>query len=127
MTQLNQIYKCPICGNIVEVTHHGAGTLVCCGQNMTLMEEKFLSEEGQEKHVPLIERTEQGIVVKVGSLAHPMEQAHYIEWIEIMFAGKVDRQYLQAGQAPEAHFNVKEENIVARAYCNVHGLWKSQA
>lgn len=125
MTQLNQIYKCPICGNIVEVTHTGAGTLVCCGQNMILQTEKTLTEEGQEKHVPIIEQTETGILIKIGSVPHPMEENHYIEWLEIMFDGKVDRQYLAPGQAPEAHFNVKAESVVARAYCNVHGLWQS--
>ncbi|HPA25945.1 MAG TPA: desulfoferrodoxin [bacterium] len=123
MTQLNQIYKCPICGNIVEITHVGAGTLVCCGQNMTLMEEKKLTEEGQEKHVPIIEKTETGILVKVGSVPHPMEETHYIEWLEILFGNKLMRHYLSPESAPEAYFEVKAENITARAYCNIHGLW----
>lgn len=124
MTQLNQIYKCSICGNIVEVAHEGAGTLVCCGKNMDLMTAKS-NEEGVEKHLPVIEKSENGLTVKVGSLPHPMEENHYIEWIEIVFDGKVDRQYLKPGQVPEAHFNILAENMVARAYCNVHGLWQN--
>jgi superoxide reductase len=125
MTELRQIYKCNICGNIVEVLHAGAGELVCCGQPMQLLEEKT-EDQGQEKHVPVIEYTEKGVKVKVGSVEHPMDQDHYIEWIEIIADGKTYRRFLQPGEKPEAEFEVQAENIVAREYCNLHGLWKSK-
>lgn len=123
MIALNQVYKCNICGNIVEVVHVGGGTLVCCGEDMELLAEKT-SDVGKEKHVPVIEKTAKGIKVKIGSIPHPMEAAHYIEWVEILFEGKVDRKYLKPGDAPEAEFNVQPAKVIARAYCNVHGLWK---
>jgi superoxide reductase len=124
MTQLKQIYKCKVCGNIVEVLYIGVGQLVCCGQPMELMVEKN-KEEGLEKHLPVIEKTATGVKVKVGSIPHPMEAAHFIEWIEIIFNGKVDRKFLSPGDAPEAEFNVQASDMQARAYCNIHGLWKS--
>lgn len=123
MTQLNQIYKCNICGNIVEVLHTGKGQLVCCGQPMELLQEKT-EEEGQEKHVPVIEKTETGIKVKVGSVPHPMEESHYIEWIEIIADGRVYRKFLKPDDEPKAEFEIKAEKIEAREYCNIHGLWK---
>lgn len=125
MTQINQIYKCEVCGNIVEMVHEGAGELVCCGQPMKLQEEKT-NDEGGEKHVPIIEKTETGVKVKIGSIPHPMEEKHYIEWIEIIADKKIHRKFLQPNDAPEAEFCVDGQNIQARAYCNVHGLWKSQ-
>lgn len=124
MTKQNQIYKCAICGNIVEVLHTGQGELVCCGQPMELMSEKN-KDEGEEKHIPLIEKTESGIKVKVGSISHPMEDAHYIEWIEIIADGRIYREFLKPGDKPEVEFYIKKEIISARAYCNIHGLWKS--
>lgn len=124
MTQLNEIYKCEICGNIVEVLHTGAGELVCCGQPMTLLNEKT-EDEGQEKHVPVVEKIDNGIKVKVGSIPHPMEDSHYIEFVEILVDGKVYRKYLNPGDTPEAEFDVSGENITARQYCNVHGLWRA--
>ena len=123
MTQRNQIYKCNICGNIVEVLHAGVGELVCCGQPMELLKEKA-QEEGNEKHIPVIEKTEKGIKVKVSSVAHPMEEKHYIEWIEVISDGKIYRQFLKPGDAPEAEFEVSGK-VTAREFCNVHGLWKS--
>jgi superoxide reductase len=125
MTKLNEVYKCEICGNIVEVLHAGAGELVCCGQPMKLQQEKE-KDEGNEKHVPVIEKTGNGYKVKVGSVPHPMEDAHYIEWIELIADGKVYRQYLKPGQAPEAEFCVEASEVSAREYCNVHGHWKSK-
>lgn len=125
MTKMNEVYKCNVCGNIVEVLHTGVGELVCCGQPMELKKEK-VEEEGQEKHVPVIEKTENGIKVKVGSEPHPMEEAHYIEWIQVIAGGKSYRKFLKAGEAPEAEFALKDENVNAREYCNVHGLWKSK-
>jgi superoxide reductase len=123
MTQLKQIYKCSICGNIVEVLHAGKGELVCCGQPMELLAEKT-QDQGFEKHVPVIERTEQGILVKVGSIPHPMEEAHYIEWIEIIADGRYCRKFLKPGDKPEALFEVTAKEVIAREYCNIHGLWK---
>jgi superoxide reductase len=124
MTEQKQIYKCNICGNIVEVLHSGVGQLVCCGQPMELLQEKT-EDVGSEKHVPVIEKTESGVRVKVGSVPHPMEENHYIEWIEVIAEGKTCRKFLKPGDDPEAEFGIKTEEIVAREYCNVHGLWKS--
>jgi len=121
---MNKIYKCNTCGNIVEILHIGGGELVCCGKPMELLLEKT-NDDGMEKHVPVVEQTENGIKVKIGSIAHPMEEAHYIEWIEINFDGKVEKKFLHPGEKPEAEFNVKPENVIARCYCNVHGLWKN--
>ncbi|HPI67556.1 MAG TPA: desulfoferrodoxin [bacterium] len=122
--QKNNVYKCNICGNIVELTHVGGGPLVCCGAPMELLVEKT-ADEGLEKHVPVIEKIEGGYKVKVGSVPHPMEGTHYIEWIELMVGDKVYREYLNPGQAPEAVFMLEAENVSAREYCNLHGLWKS--
>lgn len=123
MTVKNQIYKCNICGNMIEMVHTGVGQLVCCGQPMELLKEKT-EEEGREKHVPVIERTENGVKVKVGSILHPMEEKHYIEWIEIIVDGKVYKKFLKPGDSPEAEFFVELDNIIAREYCNIHGLWR---
>ncbi len=124
MTEKRQIYKCSICGNIVEVLHTGAGHLVCCGKPMELQQEKT-DDAGQEKHVPVIEKTDTGIKVKVGSVPHPMEENHYIEWIEISANGALYRKFMKPGDSPEAVFEIKAEKTEARIYCNLHGLWKS--
>ena len=124
MTKLNQIYKCSICGNIVEVLHEGAGELVCCGQPMELQEERTI-DQGKEKHVPVLERNGDELKVRVGELPHPMEEAHYIEWIEVLNGDKLLKKFLKPGDAPEAVFLVDYENPRARIYCNIHGLWKS--
>ncbi|MDI6888376.1 MAG: desulfoferrodoxin [Methanocellales archaeon] len=127
MTELKQIYRCNVCGNMVEVLHAGVGELVCCSQPMELLGEKT-EDVGKEKHVPVIEKTTSGVKVKVGSMSHPMEETHYIEWIEILAGGadgKVYRKFLRSGDAPEAQFEISANKIEARAYCNVHGLWKS--
>ena len=124
MTALNQIYKCAICGNIVEVVHTGGGELVCCGQPMALLIENSV-DASLEKHVPVIEKTTNGIKIKVGSIPHPMEETHFIEWIEVVAGEKVYRKYLKAGDAPEAEFMIDGDDMKARAYCNLHGLWKS--
>lgn len=125
MTKLNQIYKCNVCGNIVEMVHDGAGELVCCGETMELMTENTV-DAATEKHVPVIEKTDNGIKVKVGETAHPMDSDHYIEWIEIIIDGKTCKHFLKPNDAPEAEFKATGDNITARAYCNLHGLWKSQ-
>ncbi|CEG12241.1 Desulfoferrodoxin [groundwater metagenome] len=124
MTEIRQIYRCNICGNIVEILHAGAGKLVCCGQPMELLKEK-IEDAGKEKHVPVIEKTETGIKVKVGSVLHPMEEKHYIEFIEVIADGNMDRKNLTPANKPEADFEIKANDITARIYCNIHGLWKS--
>jgi len=124
MTQKLQIYKCEICGNIVEVLHQGKGQLVCCGKPMKLMEEKT-EEQGKEKHLPVVEKMDKGIKVKVGFIPHPMEEKHYIEWIEVEANDKVYRKFLFPGNPPEAEFFIKAEKISVREYCSIHGLWKS--
>ena len=123
MAEKLEIYKCSTCGNIVEVLHGGIGELVCCGRPMEKLEEKT-ADATTEKHVPVIEKVDGGIKVKVGSVPHPMEEAHFIEWIEIIADGKAYRQFLDAGGAPEAVFNVEADAVTAREHCNVHGLWK---
>jgi superoxide reductase len=124
MTKKLQIYKCEVCGNIVEMLHEGAGELVCCNEPMKLFEENTV-DAAKEKHVPVMEKTAEGTKVKVGSVAHPMEEKHYIEWIEIIADGKAYRQFLNPGDAPEATFNIEAGNVTVREYCNVHGLWKA--
>jgi len=124
MTAKLQIYKCEICGNIVEVLHEGQGELVCCGKPMNLLVENT-TDASREKHVPVIEKTATGVKVKVGSAPHPMEEKHYIEWVQIMADGKSYRQFLSPGQAPEAMFDVTAAAVSAREYCNIHGLWKA--
>ncbi len=118
-----EIYKCEACGNIVEVIHGGGGELVCCGEAMKKMVENTV-DAAKEKHVPVIEKVEGGVKVKVGDVAHPMEEKHYIEWIEIIADGKADRQFLYSGEAPEAVLKTDAQNVTAREYCNLHGLWK---
>lgn len=124
MAEKLEIYKCDICGNIVEVLHGGVGELVCCGQPMTRQKENTV-DAAKEKHVPVVEKKDGGWLVKVGSVAHPMEEKHYIEWIELLADGKAYRQFLKPGDAPEAFFPVAATKVTAREYCNLHGLWKS--
>ncbi len=123
MTKLKQIYKCNVCGNIVEVLHSGAGELVCCGQPMELKEENTV-DAAQEKHVPVIEKVEKGNLIKIGEVAHPMTEEHYIEWIEVDVKNESYKKFLKPEEKPE--FLVEEEEIDGvRAYCNLHGLWRS--
>lgn len=124
MTEKLQIYKCEVCGNIVEVLHGGKGELVCCEQPMKLYKENTV-DAALEKHIPVIEKTESGFKVKIGSVAHPMIEEHYIEWIEAIVDGVAYRKFLKPGDAPEAEFCINADNIIAREYCNIHGLWKS--
>ncbi|MHC4069785.1 MAG: desulfoferrodoxin [Planctomycetota bacterium] len=118
-----EVYKCMACGNIVELVHGGDGELVCCGEPMKKLVAKS-ADEGKEKHVPVIEKLDGGIKVTVGSVAHPMEEKHYIEWIEVLADGKAYRQFLEPGQAPEAVFNIKADSVSARENCSIHGLWE---
>lgn len=124
MTQRYEMYYCSICGNIVEVTHTGIGQLVCCGQPMTLLK-PHTEDQGHEKHVPVIEKTQTGIRVKVGSIPHPMEEKHYIEMIEVLTDNGVMRAFLKPGDKPEADFPVSTVKK-AREYCTVHGLWRTR-
>ena len=124
MRELLEIYRCEVCGNIVEVVHGGAGELVCCGQPMNLLDEKT-ADFKTEKHVPVIEKDDTGYTVTGGSTLHPMEEKHHIEWIELIAGPKVMRKWLKPGDPPSAHFCYCEgEPVRAREYCNVHGLWK---
>jgi len=123
MAEKLQVYKCVDCGNILEVLTAGDGNLGCCGKPMVHLAPKS-ADQGKEKHVPVIEKFNGGFKVKIGSIPHPMEEKHYIEWIEIITDGKVYRQSLKPGQAPEAVFNLAAENIRAREHCNLHGLWE---
>jgi superoxide reductase len=124
MAKRLEVYKCGVCGNIIEVLHAGKGNLVCCGQPMNLLVENTV-DAAKEKHVPVIEKIDGGVKVKVGEVAHPMEEKHWIEWVEIIADGKTYRQYLNPGEVPEAIFNVTADQITAREYCNIHGLWKA--
>ncbi|OEU62044.1 MAG: desulfoferrodoxin [Desulfobacterales bacterium S5133MH16] len=124
MAKRLEVYKCGVCGNIIEVLHAGKGNLVCCGQPMNLLVENTV-DAAKEKHVPVIEKVDDGVKVKVGEVAHPMEEKHWIEWVEIIANGKTYRQYLNPGETPEATFAVTADQITAREYCNIHGLWKA--
>ncbi|MGI5940027.1 MAG: desulfoferrodoxin [Thermoleophilia bacterium] len=125
MVQKLEIYKCERCGNIVEVIHGGKGELVCCGVPMDLQTENTV-DAANEKHVPVIEQIAGGYQVKVGSVSHPMEEAHYIEWIELIADGRAYRQFLEPGQEPMATFQIEATaGVTAREYCNLHGLWKA--
>ncbi|MCG8571952.1 MAG: desulfoferrodoxin [Spirochaetes bacterium] len=124
MAKRNEVYKCELCGNIIEVLHGGQGELVCCGEAMKLLDEKT-ADKTTEKHVPVIETIDNGYKVTVGSTLHPMTDDHYIEWIELMADGVSYKKYLKPGDQPVAEFCVKAAQVSAREYCNVHGLWKS--
>jgi len=124
MTVNNEIYKCKICGNVIAMVRAGKGQLVCCSKPMELLQEKA-DGDSAEKHVPVIEDTDKGYKVKVGSSEHPMEESHYIEWIELIADGTSYRRFLKPGARPEAEFCLSAEAVTAREHCNLHGLWKS--
>lgn len=124
MTQIKQIYKCNICGNIVEMVHSGQGELVCCGQPMELKQEKKQeTREIEEKHVPIIEKQEEAVVVTIGSIVHPMEEKHFIEWIEIETENSLCKKFLNPGDEPVFNLKTSSQTTKVRAYCNIHGLW----
>jgi len=126
MAEKLQIYKCEKCGNIVEVVHGGPGALECCGAPMKFMEEQT-ADWKNEKHVPVIKEKEDGFIkVVVGSTHHPMEEDHYIEWIEVIKDGKAYRKFLKPGDDPKAKFKIEAEGVIAREYCNKHGLWTTK-
>lgn len=119
------IYKCDVCGHIIEVMHKGQGELVCCGQPMKYMKEGT-TDGAKEKHVPVIEKTATGYKVTVGAVPHPMEAAHWIQWIELVADGVSYTRFLNPGDAPEAEFCIADaKNVAAREYCNLHGHWKA--
>ncbi|MEN8199491.1 MAG: desulfoferrodoxin [Thermodesulfobacteriota bacterium] len=118
------IYKCSICGNVVEVVHAGGGDLSCCGAPMEELVANTV-DAAKEKHVPVVEKVDGGFKVTVGSVAHPMTDDHYIEWIELIAGHSCYRQFLNPGDAPEAVFQVAADAVTARAHCNLHGVWKA--
>ncbi|MFC1808942.1 desulfoferrodoxin [Candidatus Omnitrophota bacterium] len=124
MAEKLEVYKCEACGNIVEVIHAGKGELRCCGAPMKLFAENT-TDAAKEKHVPVVEKTDTGVKVTVGSVAHPMEHAHYIEWIEVIANGKSYREFLKSGNPPVAEFPITADAVTVREYCNLHGLWKA--
>ena len=126
MTQQYEVYKCTHCGNIVTVLHGGGAPLMCCGQKMELLAEGT-TDAAKEKHVPVLEKTANGWKVSVGAVPHPMDEKHYIEWIELLVDGKSYRQHLKPGDKPEAEFCIDAEHVVAREFCNLHGHWKAEA
>lgn len=123
---MNKIYKCNICGNIIELIHEGGGELVCCGESMNLVKAKE-KDEGREKHLPVIASADSGVVVKVGEVDHPMEEEHFIEWIEVVTDSGTYRKYLKPSEKPSASFCIREDQIkLVREYCNVHGMWEKK-
>ncbi len=126
MAEVREVYRCNKCGNIVEVLHGGVGQLVCCGEPMELLTENTV-DAARENHVPVIEKTGEGFKVTVGSVPHPMEEDHHIEWIELIADGEVYRRQLKPGDAPEATFCIEADSVKAREYCNLHGHWAAEA
>jgi len=126
MTKMFEVYKCEVCGNITKVVHASAGILVCCGKPMILQQEKT-ADQGKEKHVPVVEKSATGIIVKVGSVPHPMEEKHYLEWVDVRNGENVYVRGFKPGEKPETEFCITDTNVKARAYCNVHGLWTNKA
>lgn len=124
MTKTKQIYRCSVCGNIVEVVNASTGTLSCCGKPMELLTENT-TDAATEKHVPVIEKTDCGYRVTVGEVEHPMAEEHYIQWIELVTEKGVLRKFLKPGEKPVAEFKTCAKNVTAREYCNLHGLWKA--
>lgn len=125
MVEKREIYHCEKCGNLIEILHDNSNSLICCGQTMNLLQEKT-QEEGKEKHVPIIEENDEGVKIKVGSIEHPMEKEHYIEWVEISTDKGESKKFLNSGERPEALFPVKAKITKSRIYCSVHGLWKNK-
>ena len=126
MTKLREFYRCEVCGNIVEVANEGATALVCCGEPMIKLEAKT-EDQGQEKHVPVVEEADSGIKVKVGSIEHPMEDKHYIKFIEILLKDRIIRKELKPGQAPEVKYCATKSDVIeVREFCSIHGLWKNK-
>jgi len=126
MPKIFEVYKCEACGNTVEFVFAGVSPLICCGKPMIQLKENTV-DASKEKHVPVVEKTATGIHVKIGSVPHPMEEKHYIAWIEVIDKNKSYKHFLKPGDKPEEVFPVKEKGIIVREYCNIHGLWKTEA
>lgn len=124
-TNINEVYKCAVCENIIEVVHAGSGELVCHGQPMILQVPNTV-DASLEKHVPVVEIIGDKVIVKIGAVEHPMTEEHHIEWVEVITKARVYRKTFTPGEKPFAEFNIGEEVIETRAYCNLHGLWKKQ-
>jgi len=127
MTTQNQVYKCGICGGMLEVLIAGGENLTCCGEKMRLLAENT-TDASKEKHVPIVEKTDKGVLVKIGSVPHPMEEKHYIQFIEIIYNGVSHKKFLKPGDKPEAEFclaGASVDSVIAREHCNLHGLWKN--
>lgn len=124
MTKQNQIYKCGVCGGLLEVLVAGGNDITCCGQKMQLLEEKT-NDIGVEKHVPVVEKTKTGIKISVGPIPHPMEEKHYIQFVEVVFNERTYVKFLKPGDAPEAEFDISTDKVIAREHCNIHGLWRN--
>jgi superoxide reductase len=125
MTKMFEVYKCDVCGNIIKLVHASDGTLVCHDKPMTLQVEKT-ADAGKEKHVPVVEKSAKGILVKIGSIPHPMEEKHLIEWVEVRSGENLYIKGFKPGEKPEAEFCISDVNAKARVYCNVHGLWTNK-
>ena len=119
-------YRCEHCGNIVAVIKNGGGQLICCGEPMKKLEAN-VTDASQEKHVPVAVREGGRLKVSVGSAAHPMTAEHLIEWIAVVSEGKNELVYLKAGMEPKAEFADVPAKATVYAYCNLHGLWKTEA
>lgn len=126
MVKKGEIYRCTICGNVVEVIDVGGGALVCCGQNMDLHHENTSEDQLKEKHIPVIEKTRDSVIVRVGEITHPMTEEHHIKWIEVNIDGSVYVKKLNIGDEPVAEFRASGYKVSARCHCNLHGVWKSQ-
>lgn len=123
MIKKDQLYRCQVCGNIVDVRHEGTGELVCCNKSMNLLRANT-EDAATEKHVPVVTRTEDGITVRVGEVDHPMDEDHYIEWITLVTESGTKTVYLAPGDEPKAIFKITAQSGVVYEYCNLHGLWK---
>ena len=124
MTERLQIYKCELCGSVVEVLHAGVGTLICCGQPMERFKENSVGA-AREAHLPVVEKIAGGYKVTVGNAPHPMTKKHYIEWIELVTDDRTCRQFLSPGGKGEATFMIHSEHVTVREYCSLHGLWRT--
>ena len=125
MAKQFEIYKCDLCGNVFEVITAGSGVTSCCGKEMKLLAENTV-DASKEKHVPVVQKTPDGIMVNVGSVAHPMDPDHYIQWIEVLAPhGQAYMHLLKPGEKPQAAFPVKPDGLIVREYCNKHGVWKA--
>lgn len=125
MAQRLQLFKCEVCGHIVMVFNNGVGALTCCDQAMTRCAENT-TDAAKEKHVPVIEKTTEGYRVNVGGVPHPMEEKHYIQWIELIAGDTMQCRFLEPGAPPSAEFKTDAKAVYAREYCNLHRYWKGE-